>query len=135
MCLAVLCNVLLFVFHYFYFLIDRYLHISIIFKENVLLVLYICDLGAYHLLKAHRLCVWTSNWPSPRAPGSFTRSEERMRWLSRSWAAVSRPYPGAGGRRPGTCLVGFLSPWLGLSWELRVWQMGPVSHDNAASMV
>lgn len=83
-------------FRYFYFLINRFLHISMIFKENVLLAFDICDLDAYHVLKAHRQCVWTSNLPSPRTPGSFTGQRRERGSLSRSRAAVSPPLPEQG---------------------------------------
>lgn len=62
------------------------------------------------------------------------RGENEDLWAGRG-LLFRTPHPGAGGWSPGTCLMGFLSPWLSLLWELRVWQMGLVFHDNAASMV
>lgn len=48
LCLGTQCSIC--VFHYFYFLTDIFVYISTVFKENVSLVFYICELDNYNLL-------------------------------------------------------------------------------------
>lgn len=124
-------------FHYFYFFIDRFLYISTIFKENVSFVFYICVLDNYNFkVNQHSQCVWTKDLPLPCTQGVSQDKTKEWGLLSRLHAAVSdtllfpRPRVGA-----APVFWGFFRLWLRLLWELGVWQIALMFHDNAASVV